>query len=196
MHNLNAHVPLADAQLKAEAQTLADHAENTLRSILLRGSTRAVRPLLAFLRLKHRVSYLQLARITELLFAIFEVSRGDVGAETRVAGALTQALQVLNKLEDCPAAGSHDRLVIAWRPIYDAILRVSLRGASWTDFAIRGGDMMLGAEAAAGHLKAMAALARRARNFFSLSAAGEIMDELRPLLCHHEMSFYKAAGLI
>ena len=196
MHNLNAHVPLADAQLKAEAQTLADHAENTLRSILLRGSTRAVRPLLAFLRLKHRVSYLQLARITELLFAIFEVSRGDVGAETRVAGALTQALQVLNKLEDCPAAGSHDRLVIAWRPIYDAILRVSLRGACWTDFAIRGGDMMLGAEAAAGHLKAMAALARRARNFFSVSAAGEIMDELRPLLCHHEMSFYKAAGLI
>ena len=196
MHDINVHVPLSAAQLAQEAQTLADHAENTLRTILLRGSTRAVKPLLAFLKLKHRVSYEQLARITQLLFAIFEVSTGDVGAETRVAGALVQVLHMLNKLEDCPVAGSAERLLIAWRPIYDAILRVSLRGASWADFAIRGGDQLVGSEAAKGHLKALAGLARRARNFFSVSAAGEIMSELRPLLCHHEMSLYKAVGLL
>ena len=194
--DINSHVPISAGQLAQEAQALADHAENTLRSILLHGSTRAVKPLLAFLKLKHRVSYAQLARITQLLFAIFEMSKGDVGAETRVAGTLTQALQFLNKLEDCPVAGSADRLVIAWRPIYDAILRVSLRGVSWADFAIRGGDQLVGAEAAKNHSKALVALARRARNFFSVTAAGEIMGELRPLLCHHEMSFYKAVGLL
>ena len=165
--DINAHLPIEAGQLAQEAKDLADHAENTLRSILLHGSTRAVKPLLAFLKLKHRVSYAQLARITQLLFAIFEVSKGDVGAETRVAATLTQALHVLNKLEDCPAAGSPDRLVIAWRPIYDAILRVSLRGASWADFAIRGGDQLVGAEAAKSHSKALVGLARRARNFLS-----------------------------
>jgi hypothetical protein len=194
--DVGAFVPVPAKQLRAEGQALADHAENTLRAILLRGSTRAVRPLLAFLKLKHRVSYPQLARITQLLFAIFESSAGDVGAEARVAGALAQALQVLNKLEDCPAVGSSGRLVIAWRPIYEAILRVSLRGASWAAFAIRGGDQLLGSEAEKTHLMAMAGLARRARNFFSGSAAGEIMDELRPMLCHHEMSLYKAVGLL
>ena len=194
--DVGAAVPVPADQLAAEGQALADHAENTLRAILLRGSTRAVRPLLAFLKLKHRVRYPQLARITQLLFAIFEASAGDVGAETRVAGALAQALQALNKLEDCPAAGSAERVVIAWRPIYEAILRVSLRGADWAGFAIRGGDQLLGSEAAKNHLKAMAGLARRARNFFSVSAAGEIMDELRPMLCHHEMSLYKAVGLL
>jgi proteasome activator subunit 4 len=195
MHDINAHVPIEAGTLAQEAQALADHAEKTLRSILLQGSTRAVKPLLAFLKLKHRVSYEQLSRITQILLAIFQASEGDVGAETRVAGSLAQALQYLNKLEDCPPVGP-GRLVIDWRPIYNAILRVSLRGASWSDFAIQGGNLLVGAEAAKSHLKAMSVLARRARNFFSVTAAGEIVSELRPLLCHHEMTFYKAVGLL
>ena len=196
VHDYNAHIPIDGGRLEQEAQTLANHAENTLRSILLQGSTRAVKPLLAFLKLKHKVSYGQMARITQLLYAIFEVSKGDAGAETRVASTLAQALQVLNKLEDCPVVGSKERLVVGWRPIYDAIIRVSLHGATWAEFSIRGGDNVMGTEVSKSHLKAMVALARRARTFFSASAAGEIMNELRPLLCHHEMSFYKAAGLL
>mmetsp|Transcript_39346 Transcript_39346/g.93061 ORF Transcript_39346/g.93061 Transcript_39346/m.93061 type:complete len:1826 (-) Transcript_39346:1138-6615(-) len=192
----NSHLPFPPELLAKEAQALADKAEQSLASILLQGSTCSVRPHLAFLKLKHKVSYDQLARIARLLFKIFCNAKGDVATEARTASPLASVLQHLNKLPDCPPPGSEARLSIEWRPIYDALLRVQLSGASWEEYALRGGDIITGAEASSQHHKALLSLVRRARNFFAPSAAQEIMEELRPYLCPHEKSMYKAAALI
>mmetsp|Transcript_51328 Transcript_51328/g.104443 ORF Transcript_51328/g.104443 Transcript_51328/m.104443 type:complete len:1824 (-) Transcript_51328:572-6043(-) len=196
MIELNAHLPLPADALAKEAESLADRAEQSLASILLQGSTCSVRPYLAFLKLKHKVSYEQLARISRLLFSIFCNAKGDVATEARTAEPLAQVLQALNKQPDCPTPGSESRLQIPWKPIYDALLRVQLRGASWDEYAQRGGDLIIGTESSKQHHQALLSLTRRARNFFAPSAAQEILEELRPFLCPHDKSLYKAAALI
>jgi hypothetical protein len=46
------------------------------------------------------------------------------------------------------------------------------------------------------HSQALTSLIRRARNFFSRTAATEIIDFLRPFLCPHESGLYRAVGLL
>ena len=191
MLDIAPHLPLSAAVLAAEGEALAAQAEKDLAGILLTGSTRSVRPAVEFLKLKHTVSAERLARIARLLFAIFKSCAGDIGSENRTASVLADVLKFLNKLPDCPLPAHPARLQLDWHPIYDALMKVQLRGASWEQFSQQGGDVLVGAEASKRHAKALVALARRARNFFAPAAAGEILEAFRPILCPHEKAFYK-----
>jgi len=190
------HLPLSAAELAAEGEALAVQAEKDLAGILLTGSTRSVRPAVAFLSLKHKVSAERVSRIARLLLSILKNAAGDVASETRTATVLADVLKVLNKVPDCPPPGDSARLQMEWRPIYDALMRVQLRGASWEQFAQQGGDLLIGSDASKRHAKAFVGLARRARAFFPPAAAREVLEQFRPILCPHEKSFYKAAALI
>jgi hypothetical protein len=182
------HLPLSAAELAAEGEALAVQAEKDLAGILLTGSTRSV--------LKHKVSAERVSRIARLLLSILKNAAGDVASETRTATVLADVLKVLNKVPDCPPPGDSARLQMEWRPIYDALMRVQLRGASWEQFAQQGGDLLIGSDASKRHAKAFVGLARRARAFFPPAAAREVLEQFRPILCPHEKSFYKAAALI
>lgn len=146
---------------------------------------------------QHTPSYEQLARIADLLSKILECANGDITGEARAAKALSQVLKKLIKLPDLPPYGAPGRFTIAWKPIYASLLRVQLRGATWESAADAEADQIIGAEAVKFHSKSFLALVRRARSFFPVGAAEEILAELRPYFCpHDERHFLRSAALL
>ena len=146
---------------------------------------------------QYPVTYKQLEPIAKLLWSIFLSISSNVRDETDVANSLCFVLKLLNKLNDCPAVGNPERLVLPWRPLYDSLVRVQMHGLSPEECSVAlAAQVPVGAEARKMHGQALTALIRRARLFFAVSAAAEIATFLRPYMCPHETGIYRAAGLL
>jgi hypothetical protein len=76
------------------------------------------------------VTYQQLVPIARLLWSIFIGVTNNIQDEIDVADSLAFVLKLLNKLPDCPTFGSSERLLLPWKPLHDALVRVQMHELS------------------------------------------------------------------
>ena len=112
--------------------------------------------------------------LCKLLLEVLLVDGLDYSYQERIAGVLRK---LIRKPEVLPSTA----LVIPWRPLYDLLSKLyfgKLRGTT---------------EIHKQHGQAICQLIREARRFFAPEATAEIMATLRPLLCPHDETIYRAA---
>jgi proteasome activator subunit 4 len=112
--------------------------------------------------------------LCKLLLDVLLIDGLDYSYQERLAGVLRK---LIHKSDVLPSSA----MVIPWRPFYDLLSKLyfgKLRGTT---------------EIHKQHGTAICKLVRDARRFFAPEATSEIMATLRPLLCPHDETIYRAA---
>eukprot|EP00123_Amoebidium_parasiticum_P018360 comp24178_c0_seq1/m.44254 comp24178_c0_seq1/g.44254 ORF comp24178_c0_seq1/g.44254 comp24178_c0_seq1/m.44254 type:complete len:1821 (-) comp24178_c0_seq1:643-6105(-) len=180
-HNKN--LPYADL-LDGEAESIFEEVREGLATAiklneLTPGAAFWVRRLNDFMSIhKYAIDRASLVQLCQLLYQMATIPDLDFTFQEKFASVLTKFLR---KEEVLPS----ECMELPWRPLYDIMCKVyfpSIRSCVYVR-KDRHGD-------------AMYRLIDEARRFFPSSATEEILAELRPLLCLHDVSIFRAQGFL